>query len=234
MIWSKLRFQHSIELFPRVLKEVAPLLIPISLLLWSMELYVAWLNKSRFDDPYNASMMTLVIFALLGVVLQSFATVIWALYVARSTQRQMKNGHGPHPLAFLKKHFHQSFIEYLRGFMSTALYTLLLIIPGLIRWAQLIFVCLVSAFDPDYQKGHKDALKTSAQLAKGKLTALSFLLTLQLTPPLIIEEMAKSMDLSWTTIIFLYGLSWTLTLYFTIYFSLTFFARWSYCYGTKS
>jgi hypothetical protein len=228
MIWSKLRFQHSIELYPRVLKEVAPLLFPLSLLLWSIEFYVAWLNKARFADPYNSSMLTLVIVALSGMVLQSIASVIWILYVARSTQRQMKNGTGEHPFSFLKSNFHQTIIEHIRSFISTGIYTLFLILPGIYRWTQLIFVNLVSAFDPEYKKGNKDALKESARLVKGKVQAISLLLALQLTPPLILEEMAKSGHYSFVTIMVLYILSWLFTLYFAIYFSLTFFARWSF------
>ena len=227
MIWSKLRFQHSFELFPRVLKEVAPLLLPISLLLWGIEFYVAYLNKARFEDPYNSSMMVMIVVALTGMALQSLASVIWVLYVARSTQRQMKNGVGEHPFSFLKTHFHQSFIEYIRGFISTGIYAVFLIIPGVVRWAQLIYTVLVSAFDPDYQKGKKDALKESARLVKGTMTALSFLLTLQFTPPLILEELAKSGNVSPIMIGVLYLTSWCFTLYFAIYFSLTFFARWS-------
>ncbi len=131
MIWSKQRFQHSFELLPRVLKEVAPLLLPISILLWSLEFYMAFLNKARFDDPYNSSMTTMVVIGLIGIVLQSFAAVIWVLYVAKSTQRQMKNGHGQHPFLFLKTHFHQSFIEYIRAFISIGIYAVFLIIPGI-------------------------------------------------------------------------------------------------------
>lgn len=228
MIWSKLRFQHSFELFPRVLKEVAPLLFPISVLLWGLEFYVAYLNKARFDDPYNSSMVTMIGFALLGIVLQSLAGVAWVLYVGRSTQRQMKNGHGEHPLAFLKKHFHQTLIESLRSFLSIGIYALFLIIPGLIRWTQLVFVSLISAFDPQYLKGQKDALKTSSQLVQGKFVAISLLMTLQALPSLVLEESAKSAFISPAVAIFFYILSWCLALYFSIYMTLTFFARWSY------
>lgn len=228
MIWSKLRFQHSFELFPRVLKDVAPLLFPLSLLLWGIEFYVAYLNKVRFENPYHSSMTLMISIALTGLLLQCLAAVIWALYVARSTQRQMKNGAGPHPFVFLKSHFHQSLIEYIRGFISTGIYAVFLIIPGLIRWTQLIFVILVSAFDPDYQKGKKDALKESARLVKGKFVALSLLITLQILPSLFLEELAKSGSLSPLFVILFYLASWCFTLYFAIYFSLTFFARWSF------
>lgn len=239
MIWSMPRFQHSIELFPRVLKEVAPLLLPISALLWGLELYMAILNKARFDNPYEASMVTMVVLGLTGVVLQSLCSVIYVLYVARSTQRQMKNGAGKHPLSFLGQHFHQTLIEYLRSLISIGLYTLCLILPGLIRWVQLTFTCLISAFDPQYQEGKKDALKESARLTRGAWFALLLLLVLPMMLTFVLQEFAlgnygldkaddgsRVLSLSFSSLVF-YGLAWLVQLYFAIYFSLTFFARHS-------
>lgn len=223
MIWSKQRFQHSFEIYPRVLKEVAPLLLPLSFLIWGMDFTMAYLNKARMDDPYSSSMIPIVIVGISGIFIQAFASVAWILYVARSTQRQAKNGTGEHPWVFLKKNFHQSFIEYIRGFISTGIYTLFLIVPGLIRWTQLIFICLVSAFDSDYQKGKKDALKESSRLVRGHFIGLAFFLVLQMILPFFIEELAKNAQTPmWMTVVCL-GISWCFMIYFAIYFSLTFF-----------
>ena len=238
MIWSKPRFQHSFELLPRVLKEVAPLLFPIALLIWGLEFYVAYLNKARFDDPYNASMMLMIGVGLTGVILQSFASVIGTLYVARSTQRQMKNGAGEHPWKFLTKHFHQTFIEYLRSFISVGLYTLCLILPGIYRSVQLLFTCFVSAFDPDYQQGKVDALEESARLVRGAWIPLAFLILLQLFMPFVFGELAfgnysfgdrteVNQSLSVLSLVF-FAIGWVVQLYLGIYITLTFFARHSY------
>lgn len=228
MIWSIARFQHSYELLPRVLKEVAPLLLPISGLIWGLDFYMSYLNKARFEDPYNSSMMVMIVVGLSGVIMQSFAAVISLIYVARSTQRQMKNGAGDHPIKFLKGHFQQGFIEYLRGFISVGLHMLLLIIPGIIRWIRLVFTVLVSAFDPQYQAGKVDALKESSRLTKGVLFPLFFLLLLQMTLPFIVEEYAKVDGQFTPYTIPLYLTSWLVQLYFAIYFALTFFARHSF------
>ncbi len=240
MIWSRQRFQHSFELFPRVLKEVAPLLLPIALLLWGLEFYVAWLNKARFANPYDSSMMLMVLVGLTGVILQSLASVVGVLYVARSTQRQMKNGHGQHPWAFLKKNFHQTLIEYLRSLISIGIYSLCLIIPGIIRWVQLVFTCLVTAFDPKYQEGQKDALKESARLVRGAWVPLLLLLLLPMVLSFLLQEFAMgnyslgdsrdgshSISVSPLTLFF-YLTAWVVQLYFSIYFALTFFARHSF------
>ncbi len=226
MIWSKQRFQHAFELLPRVLKEIAPLLLPISLVIWGLEFYVAWLKNARFEDPYNSSMMPMVIAGLVGIVLQSLASVVSILYIARSTQRQMKNGAGEHPWTFLKRHFHQTFIEYLRAFISTGIYTLFLIIPGIYRWVQLVFTGLVAAFSPKYQDGQVDALKESARLVSGLAWfGMFFYLIFQMIIPFVIEEMAKG-EISFGSIPLML-VAWVIHLYFAIYFSLTFFARYS-------
>lgn len=228
MIWSKLRFQHSLELYPRVLKEVAPVLLPISLILWGLEFYVAYTNKARFDDPYNSSVMGLIVVGVIGMILQAIISVVSLLYVARSTQRQSHNGQGPHPFEFVKNHFHQTLIEIVRSFISTGIYAIFLILPGVYRWVQLTFAGLVSAFDPEYLKGHKDALAESARLVKGCWIPLFIYLCVQGLLPVIFEEQAKTAGLSFFTVGLLYTLSWLLGLYFAIYFSLTFFARWSF------
>lgn len=240
MIWSKPRFQHSFELLPRVLKEVAPLLLPLSLALWGLEYYVAWVNKARFDNPMASSMLTIVALGLIGILLQSIVSVIWLLYVARSTQRQMKNGHGEHPLVFLKEHFHQTFIESVRAFISIGIYTLFFILPGIVRWVKLVFTCFVSAFDPDYLKGKKDALKESSRLVKGAWLPLLILLLVQAFIPYLFEEFALGnyglgaddqgdggLSLNLLSLPF-YLVAFVLEIYFAIYFSLTFFARWSF------
>jgi len=228
MIWSKKRFQHSVELFPSVFKEVAPFLLPLSFALWGLEYYVAWLNKSRFEDPYNSSMIAMVAVGLLGVVLQSLIGVFWTLAVSGSTRRHSLNGHGTKAFPFAIQHFHQALIEYVRSLLSTGLYTLFLILPGILRWVQLSFTVLVSAFDPAYDLGQKDALRESRRLVKGALFPLFGLMFIQAVTPLALEEIAKSASISLAMAIILYTVSWVINLYLSIYFILTFFARTSF------
>ena len=228
MVWSKSRFQHSFEIFPRVLREVFPLLLPLSALLWGLEIFVSQLNKDRFANPYDSSTLLLILAGLGAVVLESLITVVWILYVSRSTQRQMKNGVGEKSLSFLKRNFHQNLIEYVRAMISVGIYTLFLIIPGLIRWVKLTFTCFVAAFDPEYQEGKKDALETSSQIVKGSFLPLLFLLLFQMSFPFILEEIAKSLSMGLVAKVLLYGAAWMISLYFAIYLALTYFALASY------
>lgn len=228
VIWSKSRFQHAFEIYPRVLKEASPVLLPLNALLWGLEFYVSWLNKARFDNPYESSMLTMVVIGVLGVVLQSLISVLWILFVARSAQRQAHNGVGEHPWLFVKKHYHQSLIESVRAFISVGIYGLFLILPALYRWVQITFAVLVSAFDPQYQAGQKDALQESARLVRGAWLPLFLLMLFQFFAPLIFEESAKSSGLTLASPFF-YLLAWMIHLYFGVYMALTFFARHSLC-----
>ena len=121
MIWSKQRFQHSFELLPRVFKETAPLLIPITIGFWLFKICILRFSgaSSLLNDIMSSSLFFIFIF-LPGPIF-----IIWILYVARSTQRQSKNGQGSHPIVFLKEHFRQSFIEYIRAITSCFLYFLI-------------------------------------------------------------------------------------------------------------
>lgn len=56
------------------------------------------------------------------------------------------------------------FAEYLRTIAQVLLYTLLLIIPGFVRYARLIFVPFVVLFSQKYRDGDEDALETSVEL----------------------------------------------------------------------
>ena len=281
MIWSKARWQHSFELFPRVLKEVAFYLFPLSLLLWGLEYYTQILNKQRFENPYESSMTLILVVGLSGVIIQSLTSVFSMLFIAKSTQRQMHNGQGDFCLPFTIKHFNASLIESTRGFISVGLYTLVLIIPasliigpawealnlgslqiitrlpnapnakpdafasidrlfaysvfflpfvapGLMRWVQMMFVSLIPAFDPSYQNGDIDALKKSSQLVQGAWFSLLFLLIFTMLLPTVIAEQSKGADVSLVMGFVYLTLSWLVSLFFGIYLSLTFFARWSF------
>lgn len=61
------------------------------------------------------------------------------------------------------------FAEFLRSLAQILLWGLLLILPGVYRYAQLIFVSWVTLFSKDYRAGKVDALRLSETLARGRL-----------------------------------------------------------------
>ncbi|MCJ8276293.1 MAG: hypothetical protein MJK18_05590 [Bdellovibrionales bacterium] len=185
---------------------------------------MAYLNDQRFEDPYNSSMLLIIAAGIGGVVLESLISVVWVVLVARSTQKQMKNGVGDSNYAFLRKNFHQVLVEYLRAMISSAIYALFFIIPGIVRWVHLTFTCYISCMDPNYQKGEKDALKSSRELVRGKFFSLFFLLRLLALPPFFVEEIPKNSGYALTSSVFFYLGAWMISLFTAIYLALTYFA----------
>lgn len=60
----------------------------------------------------------------------------------------------------------QIYIETLRSWGSVMAWSLLLILPGLVRLLQLLFVPYIVVFHAPYQRGQADALQTSTQYMK--------------------------------------------------------------------
>lgn len=87
---------------------------------------------------------------------------------------------GESVLHFFKTYFEQGMIEQMRSWGKAMLWSFLLIIPGIVKFVQYLFVPFVVVFDPSYQKGEVDALKRSQQLARGSFIRL-FLLFLVFT-----------------------------------------------------
>ncbi|MGZ3722290.1 MAG: hypothetical protein ACXVA9_05135 [Bdellovibrionales bacterium] len=64
------------------------------------------------------------------------------------------------------------FAEYLRLLAQVLMWGLLLIVPGFIRYCQLIFVPLIAMFSKSYREGETDALRLSEKLTKGRLLTI--------------------------------------------------------------
>lgn len=76
------------------------------------------------------------------------------------------------------KDFEQLVIESLRAWGSTFLWTLLLIIPGIMKWLAYFFVPFVVLFSKKYSLGEVDALKHSQKIffnSWGKLLIVLFI-----------------------------------------------------------
>lgn len=74
---------------------------------------------------------------------------------------------------FFKRFFGQNLIEIMRSWGSAMLWSLVFIFPGLIRWIQYLLVPFIVCFDPGYQRGEKDALKSARSRSRGQMLKLS-------------------------------------------------------------
>ena len=69
-------------------------------------------------------------------------------------------------ISYLKQHFSQCLRESLRAWGKVILWSILLIIPGLIQMVRMAFVPFIAIYSQEYQAGQIDALKTSARLTR--------------------------------------------------------------------
>lgn len=67
-------------------------------------------------------------------------------------------------LGFIRAHASDLVREQLRAFGSIMMWSLLLILPGLVRLFELAFLPWVVCFDSEYQAGRRDALKESRRV----------------------------------------------------------------------
>ena len=102
-------------------------------------------------------------------------------------------------LSFFKDKWSLLIIESLRSTASVISWSVLFIIPGLIKYFRLYFVPLIVAFHPSYQKGEVDALEESSRLLKGAtapiIATLLILSTLSsLAPPSLLNLSPSSLS----------------------------------------
>ncbi len=87
------------------------------------------------------------------------------------------------------------FGEYLRVLAQILMWGLLLIIPGIFRYFQLIFVAFITLFSREYRAGKVDALKLSETLAKGRMGQIFMALALTTAVQLVFEFSPQLLDL---------------------------------------
>ena len=254
MIWSKQRFKYSFELFPSVLKETAPLLIFLYVF-QSIIITINWL----LDDPsaheqteFNLEDLFYVFFSFFCLFFWFVFYIVRILYIARSTQRQIKNKQGLHPNFFVKERFLKCSIESIKACFSIMLYFLpaiiffwimfvnshvspytilptpvlivflILLIPGIIRAVRLSFVIFTTSFDQDCFRGEKSALKESRRLALGSSMGLFCLFVLMNFPDGLYKQIGRYSS-SFTNEIYLLLLSLAIVVWiFKVYFEIYF------------
>lgn len=101
---------------------------------------------------------------------------------------------------FVHKFASQSLIESLRAWGKCLIYSLLLIIPGLWKFLEYIFVPWVVCFHPQYDKGEVDALKVATQtFRKSWFKVLTVIFVFVLIIPLTLTSLFEEYRLIWLT-----------------------------------
>lgn len=224
MIWSARRLKQSLKLTPQVLSTVLVALVPMALMNWGMEYGVSRVHQSRFSAPMESSVAIIILIGLGAFILESLIAVFWLTLIAHSTEQAL-NKKEANSFQFVFQHFHQTLIEYVRAIVSVGLYSMALIVPGLIRWVRLTFTCYISLFNKQYHKGKVDALEESSKITQGHFFSLFLLLIVFALIPMVLEKGAWALGGGhFLAIFFFYGLSWLTTVVLAVYISLTYFS----------
>jgi hypothetical protein len=157
--------------------------------------------------------------SLLGRLLTSLLLmVLLTHWVPLRSGYRDQQGHRPNLWAFIARHISPFSLESLRALGLTLLYLPLLIIPGLIKYVQFLFVPFVVLCDRKYQRGQVDALAESKRLTKGLEAPLLMGLVAALFAGLWMGQFTEKLMLTETPLLWLgvFVTSTTLNLYFNI------------------
>lgn len=101
---------------------------------------------------------------------------------------------------FLKKNLNQIYIESLRSWGKTLLWSLLLILPGFWKYIELSLVPFVVTSSAKYDEGKEDALKKSAEIVhRHWLQILGVFFLFHLLIPLMLSALFDSYRSLWKT-----------------------------------
>lgn len=126
----------------------------------------------------------LYLFGFLSLIFSLFYPAFLAFLMGKGLMK----GFSVHPtLKSRAVELNQLMIETTRSWGQVLGYFLLLIIPGLIRYLQCIFVPFVVLFSKEYAQGRRDALKRSTEIFhKNLFRTLLILMVFQLVLPMTV------------------------------------------------
>lgn len=123
----------------------------------------------QLDSPPMSLQLLLVLAALLWGLLTNAILVILA---SVGMEDSITRGGPTSALAVTHKNLVPLTIELMRALGVSLCWSVLLIVPGVIKYIRFTFVPYIVLFDPAYQRGEVDALEKSERLARGRTWGL--------------------------------------------------------------
>lgn len=165
-------FRAALILTKQLLREqIVPILILFAITTFftlSLEDAMNALTRSEENDRWKLQLALGLGELVEGVLL--FLVLAWGIPKIRSlTEAHFQRA------PFTTPYIVDFFGEYLRMLASSLLWGLLLIVPGFLRYFQLLFVPYVALFARPYREGKLDGLKLAAALTKGRYWKLVLL-----------------------------------------------------------
>jgi hypothetical protein len=186
-------FRENFQAFKRVFGPLFFLVVITN----SLDQYLNLQVENALQDMSGAQQQV-YFYGFLSIISSVIAPVLLSLAVlfafSNKAESDFKMNH------FFSKYFKQTMIETLRAWGKTLLWALLLVIPGLVRFLQYLFVPFVVAFSADYNSGKVDALSASQKVfSKNWGKVLSIWLGFHIFIPLVLTSLFDSYSLIWKT-----------------------------------
>lgn len=101
---------------------------------------------------------------------------------------------------FFDKHLNQIFIETLRAWGKTLLWSMVFLLPGIWKYLHYSLVPFVVAGSPLYREGRVDALQASASIvSKHRVKVLGIFILFHLFIPIVLSALFDAYRLIWKT-----------------------------------
>jgi hypothetical protein len=153
-----------------VLKKVGVILLGITVLSLLTDQWLTGQMESLLSDPEGTS-NKIWLYGFLSLVLS-------LLYPLSTLALTIASLNSENVWGFLGKNLGFLIKEQLRAWGQVMLWSLLLILPGIYKFIQLMLVPFVVCLDPAYAQGKTDALKTAKLISQGQRLKLLGLLAL--------------------------------------------------------
>ncbi|UOF02178.1 hypothetical protein [Bdellovibrio reynosensis] len=186
-------FAENLKVFKRIFFPLFALVVLSSNLDQYLNLHI----ENALRDPTGAQQQVLFygFFAILSSILFPVLLIGCCLYALNSLYNWADDLE-----VFLKKHLNQMYIESLRAWGKTLLWSLLFILPGFWKYLQYSLVPFVVTSSQRYDLGKEDALQRSAEVVNkhwGKILGILFLFHLFI--PMMVTTLFDSYRLIWKT-----------------------------------
>lgn len=182
-----------------ILKKAGPILFVVLFSYNLLDSFISLRAEQIISSPQGlspwiwfygmASILASLLFPTIATLL-----CLWAVLQIHESERKQTWGD------FAGQFAEQSLIETIRSWGAVLAYSLLLIIPGLIKLILYSFVPFVIVLDRRYDLGEVDALKRSSQLVRNQwLKVISVLIVFHFLIPMFISSGFDSYRLAWKT-----------------------------------
>ena len=204
-----LRSQIATREVPRVFKDLWYWLVPLHFFVFVVTEWVMIQSDMSIMTPGQSSIYSPIAWKAAGGLIEVAVNIVTFLLVCGVWQAYWKQTVRPSLKQLLKVHGWFVVLEGLRSVARIALWSLMILLPGLYKWAKLFLVPYIVVLSQPYQAGKVDALAYASQMAQkgGRVYYLSLAIFMPLSillPPLLYFGPLKESALIWR---FLFSMS---------------------------